>query len=320
MSTLPITPSLPILPPAAWQPAGQVKIVNILVGRGRTVGWADARHESEPDEACGRGRAEPDLGRQRIESLGEFPMALSGREELFRQYMEPLLAGRRQACRHLVRQAIFGGTEAETIYHGVLWPAMEEVQRLYREDLINTASEHMATRINRLVADQLQSHLPQAASTGKRVLVTSAPDEPEDLGGQMCADLFEADGWDVYFLGGGVPDDEVLSLVGQLRPDILLIFGTQPRGIPGVRRMIDRIRDIDAHPTMNIMISGGVFNRADGLWEEINADLFAPTATEALRMANAAKPKEPTARPTGPVRKRRRRRRSPYLELAEGRS
>jgi methanogenic corrinoid protein MtbC1 len=136
----------------------------------------------------------------------------------------------------------------------------------------------------------------------------------------MCADLFEADGWDVYFLGGGVPDDEVLSLVGQLRPDILLIFGTQPQGVPGVRRLIDRIRDIDAHPTMNVMISGGVFNRADGLWEEISADLFAPTATEALRIANAAKPKEPTARPTGPVRKRRRRRRSPYLEPVEGRS
>jgi methanogenic corrinoid protein MtbC1 len=194
---------------------------------------------------------------------------------------------------------------------------MEEVDRLHREDRINTATEHMATRINRLVADQLQAHLEQASRTGKRILIASAPDEPEDLGAQMCADLFEADGWDVYLVGGGVPEDEILSLVGQLRPDILLLFGTQPQGVPSVRHMIDRIREIGAHPTMNIMISGGVFNRAHGLWQEINADLFAPTAMEALEVANAAKPREATIRQPAGVRKRRRRRRSPYLEPAE---
>ena len=133
----------------------------------------------------------------------------------------------------------------------------------------------------------------------------------------MCADLFESQGWNVYFLGGGVPNDEILSLVGQLRPEILLIFGTQPAGVPGVRKLIDLIRTIGSNPTMNIMISGGVFSRAEGLWKEVNADLFAPNAAEALGVAAAAKPREPEIRIPGAPKKRRRRRRPPLLAEAE---
>jgi len=98
-----------------------------------------------------------------------------------------------------------------------------------------------------------------------------------------------------------------------LRPDILLIFGTTPAGVPGVRRLIDLIREVGSNPTMNIMISGGVFNRADGLWQEVNADLFASTANEALEIAATAEPRKPVIRIPGAPKKRRRRRRSPLL-------
>ena len=107
-------------------------------------------------------------------------------------------------------------------------------------------------------------------------------------------------------------------MVGQLRPDLLLVFGTQPNGVPGVRKLIDLIREVGVHPTMNVMVSGGVFNRADGLWEEINADLFAPTARQALEVANRAMPRKPEIRIPGAPKKRRRRRRPPLLEKAVG--
>jgi len=204
-----------------------------------------------------------------------------------------------------------------TVYHDLLWPAMERVEKLYRGDRINAASESMATRINRSLADQLQLNLLRGDSNGKRILITCAPAEPEELGAQMSADLFEARGWDVYFVGGGVPNDEILSLAGQLRPDILLIFGTQPAGVPGVRHLIDHIREIGINPTMNIMVSGGVFNRADGLWKEVNADLVAKNAREAIPVAEAAEPRKPEPPRTGAPKKRRRRRRPPLLSKSD---
>jgi len=238
-------------------------------------------------------------------------------DRLLERFMSPLLAGRRQECRDVLADAMSHGIEPGNLYRNMVWPAMEEIARLYREDRINIATEHMATRINRVIADQLQAHLPRKESNGKRIMITCADDEPEELGAQMCADLFESEGWDVYFVGGGVPNDEILSLTGCLRPEILLIFGTQPAGVPNVRKLIDLIREVGSNPTMNIMISGGVFNRAEGLWKEIKADLFAEDASQALEVAENAKPRKPEIRIPGAPKKRRRRRRPPLLAQVE---
>lgn len=231
--------------------------------------------------------------------------------------MSPLLMGNRATCRTLIQRQINLVKDTTKLYYDLLWPAMERVDKLYRSDRINSIAESMASRINRSIADQLQLRLLPAPPTGKKIIIASAPGEPEELGAQMSADLFEARGWNVYLVGGGVPNDELLTLCGQLRPEILLIFGTQPRGVPAIRLLVDQIREIGVNPTMNIMVSGGVFNRADGLWKEVNADLFAKTAKDAIPMAEAAEPRKPEPPRTGAPKKRRRRRRPPLLAITE---
>lgn len=232
-------------------------------------------------------------------------------------YLENLLQGNRQECRGLVIGELERGAPAESLIHELLWPAMEQVQRLYREDRINIVSEHMASRINRVVADQVQKDLPRRSVIGKRIVITCAEGESEELGAQMCSDLFEAEGWQVYFLGGGVPNDEVLALIGQVRPDILMVYGMNPQGVPGVRALIDLIREVGVNPSMNILVTGGVFNRAEELWQEINADLYAACARDALVVAVEAGPRKPDIRIPGAPKKRRRRRRPPLLMEAE---
>jgi hypothetical protein len=54
------------------------------------------------------------------------------------------------------------------------------------------------------------------------------------------------------------------------------------------------------------MVSGGLFNRAEGLWQEIGADLFAPTALEALRVASQDAPPQQDQRTINRRKKRRR--------------
>jgi len=237
--------------------------------------------------------------------------------QLFDQYMDPLLRGRRNVCRGLVQSALESGVQPEALYSDLIWPAMERVDQLYREDRINRAAEHMAVRINRTVADHIQSRLNRKAETGRRIVITCAHDEPEEFSAQMVADLFEADGWEVYFLGGGVPRDEVNELVGQLQPHMLLIFGSKPSDAPAVRDLIDYVREVNACPGLNIMVSGGVFNRAAGLWREVKADLFAETAGEALELAAESEPRESEIKSPGAPKKRRRRRRPPLLTEME---
>ncbi len=233
------------------------------------------------------------------------------------QYMETLLRGSRKDSRAVVLGALRRGANAEKLYVDLMWPAMETVERMFREDRINSATEHVATRINRFLVDQVQRDLEASSPNGKRIVICCADGEREELGAQMCSDLFEAKGWDVCFIGGGVPNDEILALVGQVRPDILMVYGMTPQGVPGVRALIDQVREVGVNPTMNVLVTGGVFNRAADLWKEINADLFAENALESLQVAVDAEPRVPEVRIPGAPKKRRRRRRPPLLMEAE---
>jgi len=230
-------------------------------------------------------------------------------ERILLRYMDRLLQGDRAGCRQILGESLQTGTPVNSLYSNLFWPVMTEIEKMYREDKINQITEQMATRINRTLVDQLQSKLPRRESRGKKIIITCANDEREELGSQMCADLFESDGWEVKFIGAGVPNDEILSLVGQYQPDILFIYGTKPSGAPEIRKLIDTIRSVSAAPHMRIMLSGGVFNRADGLWEEIGADLFAPTAQEALQVALTDRRHQPEPRP--------RRRKTVKIDIAQ---
>lgn len=205
---------------------------------------------------------------------------------LCQSYVEALLIGDRQASRTLIEQAIANGITVECLLNELIWPTMEMIQNLYREDRITITSLNMATRLNRSVTDQLTAKLDRAASNGKKVLIFCGDDEPEELGGQICADLFESNGWTVRFAGGGVPEDEVLAMIGQFRPVLLLMFGTLPSGVPAVRKLIDYLREVNSCPEMQVMCCGGIYKRAEGLSEEIGADLYAPDAATAVKVAN----------------------------------
>lgn len=213
---------------------------------------------------------------------------------LAQKYIEPLLRGERDACRRLIEESLAAGITPADLLNQLVWPTMEKVQELYRDDRINQSSVNLATRLNRSITDQLTARLPRGASKGKKVLIFCGDDEPEELGGQICADLFECDGWDVKFAGGGVPEDEVLSMIGNERPDLLVMFGTLPAGVPAVRKLIDYLRDVNACPEMQVMCCGGIYKRAEGLAEEIGADLFAAEASDAIRVANENPTKKAT--------------------------
>lgn len=197
-------------------------------------------------------------------------------------YLNSILSGDRNATRTTIQNALATGSAARDLLVNLIYPTMEQIQALYREDRINITSLNLATRLNRLMTDQLCGVLPRSDSNGRKVLIICGNDEPEELGGQICADLFEAEGYTVLFPGGGVPDDEVLKLIGEFRPDLLIMFATLPSGVPAVRKLIDYLRDVNSCPNMQVMCCGGIYKRAEGLAEEIGADLYASDADAAV--------------------------------------
>ncbi|NIA07913.1 MAG: hypothetical protein GWP14_09845 [Actinobacteria bacterium] len=229
-------------------------------------------------------------------------------EKLQDRYLGSLLEGDRRQCRSLLREAQAQGIAGADLLLDVIWVCMEHISELFRSDRIDFVTEHQAVRINRALADQMQAELPQLEPTGQKVIVSCSDVEGHELGAQIMADLFEADGWEVRFVGSGVPMDELIQLVGHVQPELLVYFGTEPGGIPEVRRTLQMLHRMGASPHTAVLASGGVFNRAEGLWIEVGADAFAADARWALAQAREGivLREHPVAVEGRPKRRRRR--------------
>jgi methanogenic corrinoid protein MtbC1 len=206
---------------------------------------------------------------------------------LSQRYLDLLMDGQRVECRKAIEQALISGKAPVDLLTKLIWPAMETLQSFYRDDRISQSTLNVATLLNRSMTDLVATRITPGESNGRKVLIFCGNDEPEELGGQICAELFQADGWLARFAGGGVPDDEVLKMIGEFRPDVLVMFGTLPAGIPAVRKLIDYLREVNSCPNMQVLCCGGIYKRAEGLAEEIGADLYAPDAAEAVEVANS---------------------------------
>jgi methanogenic corrinoid protein MtbC1 len=205
------------------------------------------------------------------------------------RFFQSLINGDRSGARAVVDQCVAADVPAESIIEKLFWPVYENIQRMHREDQLSVVCHHYATRLLRMLTDQMQMRLEAQPRNGRRVLMLGGPREGDELAGQMAADILEAHGYDVYFAGGGVANDEVIGQVGRLQPHVLVLFGNAPSDLPYIRALIDELRGLGTCPSMQIVVGGGVFNRADGLAEEIGADLWAPTPVE-LASAMTAQP------------------------------
>src|SRR5881392_3406222 len=97
--------------------------------------------------------------------------------DLARSYLEPLLAGDRTACRTIVDQALDGGISAYDLLNELIWPTMELLQSLYRDDRITITQLNLATRLNRSLTDQICARLERPAAKDKKVLIFCGDDE-----------------------------------------------------------------------------------------------------------------------------------------------
>ena len=195
-------------------------------------------------------------------------------DNFIERFFTALISGRREDARGLVDQALDADLAAERILTRVFWPTLQQIQSLYRADQLSRLAHNFATRLLRSLVAQMQLRLEQRPRRDRCAVVVSGREQSEEVSAQIVADLLEADGYEVFYVGGGVTNDEMVAQIGQIRADVLVVFGAVPETVPQTRLLIDHLHDIGVCPNVQIVVGGGVFNRADELAEEIGADLW----------------------------------------------
>jgi methanogenic corrinoid protein MtbC1 len=197
---------------------------------------------------------------------------------------EALTNGDRIQARLVVDAALRAETSAQDMLLNVYWPTHQLFEKLYRQDQMTKVSYHLGTRLLRSLVDQASGKLTLSPRNGQTIFAACGPSEGEELAGQMAADLLEAAGFEVSFAGGGIPADEIMEQVQERRPDFLVMFASAASDLPGIRGIIDQLREVNAVPNTKICVGGGVFARAEGLAEEMGCELCARDPMEIVEL------------------------------------
>ncbi|MEE9910260.1 MAG: cobalamin-dependent protein [Deltaproteobacteria bacterium] len=202
-----------------------------------------------------------------------------------RTFAAVLLAADFHRCLKIAEGLLAREKGQEMLYLGLIQPVMYRIGRLWEQDKISTAEEHLATSIVSRIMAGLYAQLPVPPAGRGRVVVTSAPNEFHELGARMLADMLEAAGWDVLFLGANTPAEELIELIRKTAPQFLAISLTMPFGIDKVAAMIAALKsDPDLSP-VKIMVGGSAFHVDRNLWRQIGADAWAEDPPSAIRQA-----------------------------------
>jgi len=178
--------------------------------------------------------------------------------------------------------------DIQDFYLKIIQPALYDVGNLWETGKISVAEEHLATSIVGRIIANIYIHFPKPKKKKLKAIVTSSPNEFHDLGGRIVADFFEIDGWDVYYLGANVPEQELIKLVRKTKPKILALSVTMPFNVERAEKIINLIKKLET-PSPKILVGGIAFNFMPDLYKKIGADLFATDAKSAVEIVRQFK-------------------------------
>jgi MerR family transcriptional regulator, light-induced transcriptional regulator len=206
-------------------------------------------------------------------------------ETVYHTYVAALRDGDRRRALKVAQSALNEGIDIRDLYMEVFQPAMHEIGRLWEVNEITVAQEHLATAITQSVMAQLYAYVFARPPVGRTLVATCIGGELHELGIRMIADFFEIEGWDVYYLGANMPEEDVVNMVNDQQADLLAISVTLNNHVPHARNLIQAVRASPIGSAIKTMVGGQPINRSPDICNVIGADLTALNARDAVQSA-----------------------------------
>jgi methanogenic corrinoid protein MtbC1 len=197
---------------------------------------------------------------------------------------------RRGALRCALDDALAAGLSVDEVQDGVVRAAQREIGRLWEQDRISIAQEHMATAIAHVVLAHLYQRAKPAPAVGRKILVACVEGELHDFPARLAADALDLAGFDVRFLGANVPTDDLLPAIRREAPDLLALSVTMTFNVPALRTAVARVRE--AEPQLPIAIGGHACTWSRGLAADLGV---ACVGDDAAALVQAARERLGTA-------------------------
>lgn len=207
------------------------------------------------------------------------------KEELFKKLSEAVIASDSQAVVEAAKQVIEKGIDpVEAIEKGLSKGAIAVGEKFDKMEIFLTGLM-MAADAMKAGMGILLPHISKEKIVRKGTIVSgTVKGDIHDIGKNILVALFQANGFDVYDLGTDVSTSKFIEEAEKVNADIITLSALMSSTIGGQKDVIDYLKETGKRKNFIVMVGGGPTTRE---WvEEIGADGWAETATEAIKLAS----------------------------------
>jgi 5-methyltetrahydrofolate--homocysteine methyltransferase len=199
---------------------------------------------------------------------------------------QAVIAGNRIGIKEDVQQALATGYSPAEILDQALIAAMSEIGRRYEYQECFVPEMLLAAGAMQASLQVLQPHLITAnvKPVGKVILGTVRGDL-HDIGKNLVGMMLAGAGFEVIDLGVDVPPEQFIAAVRVHRPHLVGLSALLTTTMSNVTATITALQEAGLRDQVKVMIGGAPITQEFA--NKINADLYAPDAAAASRLARA---------------------------------
>jgi len=173
------------------------------------------------------------------------------------EFLSSLISGNRKDCSKIAIEKLLSDPSVINLYEELLKPALYSVGKLWENNKISVATEHLATFISEAILNESYDQVISDIRIGKKVVVACVEKEYHQVGIKMVANVFENNGWDALFLGANVPVTELIIFIKSENPDMLALSLSIYFHLPTLEEMLKLIRL--EFPELPVIVGGQAF-------------------------------------------------------------
>lgn len=201
-----------------------------------------------------------------------------------RFFLDLLLKKERTKAKDFVIDLIENGFPVKNVYLDIIQPSLYEIGRLWADNKIMIADEHMATVITQYVLTFLYPYIFDTEKHGKKLMAAAIGKETHEIGIRMVADFFELEGYQTQYLGADMPLRALVEQAKVFHPDLIALSMTVTLYAGVLKETIRALKE--ANPNVKILIGGQGVIPFENPLEYFNADGFALSADEAVKVGD----------------------------------
>jgi corrinoid protein of di/trimethylamine methyltransferase len=211
---------------------------------------------------------------------------MPGKEAVYEQLKEAIIAGDREKTLKAVDAALKGGVSASDVIEKGMSPGMREVGEKFARYEIYLPEMMMAAEAWEGAMKVLEPKLVEggkvAKKVGKVVLGTVAGDI-HSIGKNIVGAMLKMSGFEVYDLGIDVPASHFVTKAEEVGADVIAASALMSTTMPQQKNIIDHLKARGVREKYAVLVGGG--STTEDWAKQVGADGYGKTAGDATALA-----------------------------------